>query len=494
MAKARKADLDILVGGFQRISLRDCLVVPELVQPFVANLARYSHTSAEDGAALEVASREALHLAYGYEDCSENRKPYVYNDGNAVIPIHGTLLNRFNSSWGFVTGYNYVRRMLNLALDDDDVERIVFDVDSPGGEAAGCFELAREILASRRVKPSVAVVDSVSASGGYALPCCATKIYAIPSARVGSIGVYRMHVSYEGALKDAGIKVTFAQAGDHKTDGNPYKDLPQSVLDDWRESAGKVWDDFISLVSDARGISDAAVRDTQARVYRADEALDKGLIDAVKTTTEAVSAFVAELADDDPSNQDDEEAMTDKPKEVTSGLSAADLQTIGTMIATSVGGAIAGLTRSQSIKDYGASKGKAFVALAATLASDENISLEQAKVIIDAAVGAVPSTPPKKKKGGRVESDGPENEDDDGEGDDDDGEEAGDVAARRRRQRQDNANHFNNAMNNSDHPKVGAGGKGKDPNAAPTDEEKADMLIADYASTTGVDFKKSKAA
>ena len=42
-----------------------------------------------------------------------------------------------------------------------------------------------------------------------------------------------------------------------------------------------------------------AVRATQARVYRADEALALGLIDAVKTPTEAVAAFVAELAEDE---------------------------------------------------------------------------------------------------------------------------------------------------------------------------------------------------
>src|SRR3546814_5123464 len=69
------------------------------------------------------------------------------------------------------------------------------------------------------------MVDALAASGGIALGVAPTAIYAIPSARIGSIGVYRMHVSYEGALKDAGIKVTFAAAGEHKVDGNHYQDL-----------------------------------------------------------------------------------------------------------------------------------------------------------------------------------------------------------------------------------------------------------------------------
>ena len=248
---SKRKSSNISMEALSRIDSRDMLILQDTSAKVMADLTRFYDTDATaEGAALEVASRENLEAAYGFGPCDdEERKPFVYQDGVAVIPIHGTLLNRCNWSWGFVTGYQYIRRMLNLALDDDDVELIVFDVDSPGGEAAGCFELAREIMASRRVKPSLAMVDALAASGGIALGVAPTAIYAIPSARIGSIGVYRMHVSYEGALKDAGIKVTFATAGEHKVDGNPYQDLPQAVLDEWRESAGKTWDDFISLGS-----------------------------------------------------------------------------------------------------------------------------------------------------------------------------------------------------------------------------------------------------
>lgn len=507
MAKTTKnSSHSSMLSVLQRLSMKDMLIVGDTADRVMADMTRFAETDPiADGAALEVASRQNLALAYGYDDSTEGtRKPFVFQDGIAVIPIHGTLINRFNSSWGFVTGYNYIRRMVNLALDDDDVEFIVFDVDSPGGEAAGCFELAREIMASRRVKPSLSVVDSLAASGGVALGLAPTTAYAIPSARIGSIGVYRMHVSFEGALKKEGIKVTFAQAGDFKTDGNPYKDLPQRVLDEWTESAGKTWDDFISLVAEARGLSEADVRATQARVYRADEALDLGLIDAVKTTSEAVAAWIAELADDDPSNSDEEEAnMTDvkKGSEVTSGLTAADLEKIGGMIATAVGGAVAGITRSSEIKDYAASKGKAFVALGATLAADANISVDQAKTIIDAASGTTGKVA-LKGKGQNVS--GPEDDEDeddaeDGEGEDsddedeDDAEEAAEQARRSRlkakgskgkqkvktRKQGDDVNHFDRAMGNSRNPNLGAGNDRQRSQGEPTDEELGAQILAD---------------
>lgn len=510
---SRRKSNSISMEALSRIDSRDMLILQDTSPRVMADLTRFYEIDAStEGAALEVASRESLESAYGYGPQDEDeRKPFVYQDGVAVIPIHGTLLNRFNGSWGFVTGYQYVRRMLNLALDDDDVELIVFDVDSPGGEAAGCFELAREIMASRRVKPSLAMVDALAASGGIALGVAPTAIYAIPSARIGSIGVYRMHVSYEGALKDAGIKVTFATAGAHKVEGNPYQDLPQAVLDEWRESAGKTWDDFISLVAEARDLSEDEVRATQARVYRADEALAKGLINAVKTPTEAVAAFLAELAEADPPIDDEEElTMADpKGKEVTSSLTEADLQKIATIAAEAagavVGKAMGGLQRSQAIRDHAASKGKQFANLASTLISNEALDADAAIAIIDAAAGDAVAPKAKAKAGkGKQKVAGPDEDDDDDledaeddidtdEDEDGDDDEDGEEAARAARKSKDRVNHFDRAMGKSKHPNAG-GGKAKGGSDGEQGGSKVNPLLADHAKVTGADWSSKALA
>lgn len=513
---SRRKSNSISMEALSRIDSRDMLILQDTSAKVMADLTRFYETDASvEGAALEVASRESLEAAYGFGPHDDDeRKPFVYQDGVAVIPIHGTLLNRCNWSWGFVTGYQYIRRMLNLALDDDDVETIVFDVDSPGGEAAGCFELAREIMASRRVKPSLAMVDALAASGGIALGVAPTAIYAIPSARIGSIGVYRMHVSYEGALKDAGIKVTFATAGTHKVDGNPYQDLPQAVLDEWRESAGKTWDDFISLVAEARDLSEDEVRATQARVYRADEALAKGLINAVKTPTEAVAAFLAELAEADPPIDDEEETtMADqKGKEVTSGLTDADLEKIGAMFDTkikgAVGAAVGGIERKQAIRDHAAGIGPQASALAKSLIDNDAIDADTAIGMLDAAFGA-PKGKAKAKAAapkGKQKVAGPEDDDDDDDledaeddidtDDESDDDEDGEEAARQSRQRgKDRVNHFDRAMGKSKHPNAG-GGKAKSDDGEQGGRPKVNPLLADHAKVTGAawsgDALKSK--
>src|SRR5690606_39452839 len=47
----------------------------------------------------------------------------------------------------------------------------------------------------------------------------------------GSVGVVMAHASYEDYLEQEGIKVTLIHSGAHKTDGNPYEDLPGEVLE-----------------------------------------------------------------------------------------------------------------------------------------------------------------------------------------------------------------------------------------------------------------------
>ena len=48
----------------------------------------------------------------------------VHGSNVAVIPLHGSLINRFNSSWTFITGYKFIRNAINMALEDSEIETI----------------------------------------------------------------------------------------------------------------------------------------------------------------------------------------------------------------------------------------------------------------------------------------------------------------------------------------------------------------------------------
>jgi len=468
-----------------RASGRDCLIHQESANEFLMGLARHEATSKADVAQIEADARESLAIAYGYDDSEPEgpAKPFVYKDGIAVIPVHGTLLNRFNGSWGFVTGYNYIRRQMNLAAFDDDVEMIVLDIDSPGGEAAGNFELCREIMELREDKPILAVVDSRCMSGGYSIGASCTRMMAIPSASIGSIGVYRMHMDISGAMNQQGVKVTFAVAGEHKTDGNPFEPLPDSVLKDWEESAGKTWDDFISVVADGRDLPVEDVRATQARVYRADEALALGLIDAVKTPSEAVAAFVAELADDKPLSDEEEEIMDTKGKKAgqeatsdTTNNSAPQSVSADAIAAAITAHENQKRERRVAIRSLPEAEGRD--KLVQTLIEDTDNTPEQCKMIL-ASAGK-----------DSVEAAPPAGDDDEGEGEDDN-DDAGKEAAKGK-QPADNVNHFAAIMGNSEHPNIGSGTEtGGSNTGEKSDAEMAQDILGAQALAGGRKLEKT---
>lgn len=206
----------------------------------------------------------------------------------AVIPVFGALVNRFNSTYGFITGYNYIKNAIATALADESVDSIILDINSGGGEVAGCFETVDYIKAARSQKEIHAVVDSSCYSAAYAIASACTSIKATPSSRIGSIGVVAMHASYEKALEKEGVSVTFIKAGEHKVDGNPYEELSDSVKADMQKRIDATYQDFVSLVSVNRSLAVEDVVKTQAACYTAQEAKSIGLIDDVISVEGAV--------------------------------------------------------------------------------------------------------------------------------------------------------------------------------------------------------------
>lgn len=206
----------------------------------------------------------------------------------AVIPVFGALVNRFNSTYGFITGYNYIKNAIATALADESVDSIILDINSGGGEVAGCFETVDYIKAARSQKEIHAVVDSSCYSAAYAIASACTSIKATPSSGIGSVGVVAMHASYEKMLENEGISVTFIKAGEHKVDGNPYEELTDSVKANMQKRIDATYRDFVSLVSANRSLAVEDVVKTQAACYTAQDAKSIGLIDDVISVEGAV--------------------------------------------------------------------------------------------------------------------------------------------------------------------------------------------------------------
>ena len=279
----------------------------------------------ESGERKRAEVMESLCAAYCFDSNAQN-KPFAFQNGVAIIPIHGSLINRFGQCYGYVTGYNFIRRQRDAAMADPDVTAIVYDVNSGGGEAAGCFELADESFALRGTKPTISVVDSACYSAAYALASTSDQVVVTPTGGAGSVGVYTMHVDMSKMLENWGLEITLIHAGEHKVDGHPYAELPEDVRADMQKSVDATYNKFVESVARNRNLSVEAVKDTQARCYSADDALALGLIDSVASPLEAIRAFLG-----GPSEASNDETTGDSSMELNEAKQA-ERQRVGAII------------------------------------------------------------------------------------------------------------------------------------------------------------------
>jgi signal peptide peptidase SppA len=214
--------------------------------------------------------------------------------GIAVLPLYGVVMQRGNMvqdvSAPGVTSTQVFSKALKAALQDGGVSQILIDIDSPGGSVYGVAELADEILAARKIKPIVAIANSMAASAAYWIGCSASELYVTPGGEVGSIGVWQAHQDMSAALDYAGIKTTLISAGKYKTEGNPYAALDEDATAFLQSRVDDYYGAFVAAVAKGRGVGVASVRDGmgQGRVLGADAALAQRMVDGIATMPEVI--------------------------------------------------------------------------------------------------------------------------------------------------------------------------------------------------------------
>ena len=213
------------------------------------------------------------------------RKPYKQtSDGVAIIPVLGSLVNRgsFLDAMSGMTSYESIKNAVARAAADDSVPSIVFDIDSPGGEAVGAFEVADAIRAASTSKPIVSSVTGLCCSAAYAIASATQRITISTSSIAGSIGVVMMHADQSHRLHEAGVVPTLIFAGKHKVDGNPLEKLTDEVKAELKTEINRFYDLFVGTVAQGRvGMTDESIRATEAKTYIGADAVAIGLADAV---------------------------------------------------------------------------------------------------------------------------------------------------------------------------------------------------------------------
>ncbi len=215
-----------------------------------------------------------------------------------IIQVQGTLVQRSGNlrPYSGMTGYDGIRVNLEAAVSDPEVKAILLDIDSPGGEVAGCFALADAIFDARSVKPVYAVLDESAYSAAYAIASSANKVFIPRTGGAGSVGVITMHADMHRALEHEGVDVTIIRHGDLKDAGTPTRRLDVDTHQRIQADIDTLGEMFLKLVARNRKMSVDDVRAMQAGTFLGQQAVDVGLADQVSDADRAAAAILDSFA------------------------------------------------------------------------------------------------------------------------------------------------------------------------------------------------------
>ena len=223
---------------------------------------------------------------------SNGRSSYALSDGGvAVIPVQGTLVQRSSGldAESGLTSYARIGAEMRDALANAQVRAILMEIDSPGGEVAGLFDLADAIYQARDVKPVWAIANENAYSAAYAIASAAERITLPRSAGVGSIGVVAMHMDQSAKDAKQGYVYTPVYAGARKIDGSEHFPLSDEARDSLQTEVDRLYGLFVSTVARNRGIDPDTVRATEAGWLNPQEAVAGGFADGIATFADTLA-------------------------------------------------------------------------------------------------------------------------------------------------------------------------------------------------------------
>lgn len=218
-----------------------------------------------------------------------------------ILTVAGTIVD--GRAGPGTAGGDSVVEALEQGLESGHLRALVVRVDSPGGSALASERIRRALLVAKgRGLPIVISMGSVAASGGYWVATGGDIIFAEPSTVTGSIGIFAILPSFEGALQRLNIGVDGIRT-------TPFSGEPD-VLRGPSPEAGRLiqtaidanYRRFIQLVAQARRLTpERAHQLAQGRVWSGAAARQLGLVDRFGGLDDAVRE-AARRAGLDPAN------------------------------------------------------------------------------------------------------------------------------------------------------------------------------------------------
>lgn len=203
----------------------------------------------------------------------------------AIIQLSGNIVPEAS---GFSTGItpNEIRN-LNQRAKDQDVDAIVYEINSGGGAVVASKDLKRNIEAVD--VPTICRFRDVGASGAYLAALGCDEIVADSATITGSIGVTSSYIEFSDLMDDVGISYVNITAGDRKELGSPFKEPTEDEKQVLAEKSQIIGDEFLNSVSDSRNLTeDERIEVGTGEIFLGSEASELNLVDSLGGRSEAI--------------------------------------------------------------------------------------------------------------------------------------------------------------------------------------------------------------
>ncbi|CAN0923477.1 Serine protease SPPA, chloroplastic [Linum grandiflorum] len=214
-------------------------------------------------------------------------------DAIAVIRAAGLVVNQWGimNTPGPAITPDTILKQLHMIRDSKKYKAVIFRIDSCGGECLASDVIWKELRLLAKEKPVIASLSDMAASGGYYLAMGASAIVAEKLSVASSIGIIQGKMNFSGFYKNIGLNK-------HVVSKGRYAEFPTCAHRPLRpdemallENQSMYW---YTMFRDKAAVSrNMSIEDTekvaQGRVWNGEEAVSKGLVDAVGGMARAIA-------------------------------------------------------------------------------------------------------------------------------------------------------------------------------------------------------------
>ena len=214
----------------------------------------------------------------------------------ALIPVTGPIL-KYGGECG-EPGSIHMTDWIKQANISSKIAGIICRIDSPGGMVDGTATFADAIKNS--TKPTIGFVDDgMMASAAMWIGSACDELYASQKTdTIGSIGVYTTLYDFSERLKMLGVNIHEIYAPQSSEKNKSYMDALKGNDKSIKEELRFICDQFISTIKTNRAgkLNLSAGDPFKGDMYFAEQAMEIGLIDGIKSFDQVVSYLMGMAA------------------------------------------------------------------------------------------------------------------------------------------------------------------------------------------------------